>query len=544
MPGVRHSYHLEGNRGVSRAEQIAKQYITVTSSTQRGRMSQPISPTSGLEEPDPIIGSSCDTPRRKKKKSKDGGRRRNSRTRGKGDLVSDDIQENIGSPLVSPTSKDSPKKKKKGKKSENLGCMVIPDIDSKFLEKEIHTDESARFSAVTDPTQLLDEDDFTASTKDASTKDETKLIAYLAKTPKPLKKKERSKTPDKKQRTKTPDKKRSKSPNKKSKRSSLIRGLSKKGLDEKKNESWGRDPAGNKSYIAPDLLHLLVGPETKPPSHDSDLKGTMPLKKSHSIGSSLEGSTHLKKVNSYHSPHRSPTRKATLRSKNIEDPDILDTKNASWGETRGRRGPCSPAVKPYTSPYTIEKASPSLRRNVKSFGSAESWRNDPKRDRDIPSILFISNDAPEPSFNETWDSRQFYRPSSRMLGKDTITGEKPPSTRARSAGAASRRRRSSAVAPKVEKPPQPLRKKAPRRGSANATWEADPRRLGNGKVPLSPGLVDILGVNPAYATGTKSPGRFKNTMTTSTSLSSLKNNLKKLRGGRTNENRLRAVPML
>lgn len=516
-------------------------------------MSQPISPTSALEEPDPVIGSGSDTPRRKKKKSKEG-RRRNSRTRGKGDLVSDDIQEDIGdigSPLVSPTSKDSPKKKKKGRKSEDLACMIIPDIDSKFLEKEILTDQSARFSAVTDPTQLLDEDDFTASTKDASTKDETKLISHLMKAAKPLKTKKersktpdkkRSKTPDKKKRTKTPDKKRSKTPNKTSKRSSLIRGLSKKGLDEKKNESWGRDPAGSKSYIAPDLLHLLVGPETKPPSHDSDLEGTMPLKKSHSVGSSLEGSAHLKKVNSHHSPQRSPTRKPTLRSKNIQDPDILDTKNASWGETRGRRGSCSPAVNPYTSPYTVEKESPMLRRNVKSFGSAESWRNDQLVD--IPSILFISNDAPEPSFNESWDVRQFDRPSSRMLGKDTITGEKPPSMRARSAGAATRRRRSSAAAPKVEKPPQPLRKKAPRRGSANATWEADPRRLGNGKVPLSPGLVDILGVNPTSATRKKSSGRFKNTMTTSTSLSSLKNNLKKLRGGRTNENTLRAVPML
>ena len=537
MTGVHHSYPFEGNLGASRAEQIAKQYIR--SSTQR-RMSQPISPTSGLEDVDPII-SSPNTPRRKKKKSKEG-RRRNSRPRGKGDLASDNHQGNvddIGSP---PIAKDSPKKKKKGRKIDNLGCMIIPDID-------VPTDQSARFSAVTDPTELLDEDDFTASTKDASTKDEKKIILHLTKTPKILRKnkkeraktpdKKRSKTPDKKQRAKTPDKKRTKSPNKTSKRASLTRGLSKKGLDEKKNESWGDDPTGSTSYISSNLLNLLVGPETKPPSHDSDQEGTMPLKKSHSYGSSLEGSANMKKSSSYHSPHKSPQRKPALRSKCIEDPDLLDTKNATWGETRGRRGSCSPAVNPYTSPYTAERESPMLRRNVKSFGSVESWRNDPKRDRDIPSILIISNDeASEPGFNESWD----VRPSSRML-KDTI--EKPPSMRARSAGAVPRRRRSSAATPRVEKPPQPLRKKAPRRGSANATWEANPsaRRLGNNKVPLSPGLVDILGVSPA-TTKKKSPGRFKNKMTTSTSLNSLKDNFRKLRGGRKNETTLRAVPML
>lgn len=489
-------------------------------------MSQPISPSSGLDESDLV---SPNTPRRKKKKGKEG-KRRNSRPRGKGDLASDDNDGGInyiGSALKSPRPRSSsPKKKKKGKK--DLGCMIIPDCC------EIRTDESARFSAVTDPTQLLDEDDFTASTKDASTKDDKKNVLPLPKTPKPLKKKEKF-------RSKTPDKKRTKSPHKTSKRASLR-------LEEKKNESWGNDPTGNKSYISASLLDLLVGPETKPPSHDTDQEGTLPLKKSQSFESSLEGSTHRKKTNSYHIPHMSspvPNRRNTLRSKSIEDPDIMDSKNATWGAARSRRGSA-------TNPYTAERPTSSslMRRNVKSFGSVESWKNDPKRDHGIPAFLIISNDAPEqPGFNESWDvrpsSRQLDRPSSRMLGKDTIIGEKPPSMRARSAGAATRRRRASTTTtPKVEKPPQPLRKKAPRRGSANATWEADPRLLGTGKVPLSPGLVDILGVSPANPRRTKSPGRFKSKLTTSTSLSSLKNNLKKLRGGRTNEPTLRAVPML
>lgn len=591
MTGRRHSYHnAEGVQGTSKAEEIAKEYIT---SAQR-RLSQPISPPVGIEISDLNVASPM-TPKKKKKKPKE--RRKHSKQRGKGNSNaegSDGAEGNtseFASPLVSPSSKGSPKKKKRTKKlgqnDEALGVVIIPDCDRSERryedDKDVQNDESARFSAVTEPTQLLDEDDFTAvtkDTKDVSTKDEKKKLPKPPKSPKSMRKKKatkertRTKTPDK-ARAVTPDKTRTKTPTK-TRRSTLTKTLSLKGpIDDKKNGSWGADSKGDKTFIAPGLLNLLVDPEVQ---LDGSNRGTMPLKKSSSFHRADSGTMPLKKSNSFHKDDRvtMPLRKSNsfhsggldsqtkqrerpLRSKKIHDPIISTTKNETWGApdtkneswgasgspTKGKRSSYSPELlNLYTSPFRTEKPSPQLRRNVKSFNSAESWMRDPKRDHDIPSILFISQDGSEPSFNESWDSRQFDKPSSHSRRKETINGngmdEKPPSMRARSAGANSRRRRSSTTSQKNEKPPQPLRKKEfTRRGSENETWDADPRSLSN-KVPLSPRLVDMLGMSPS--TRKKSPGRLKRSISKSPSF--LKNNLMKLRGGGTKENTLKSIPML
>ena len=677
MTGRRHSYHCDGDIGASKAEVIAKAYI---SSPQR-RMSQPIISPLVLEISDLNLVSPI-TPKRKKKKTK--ARRRHSKQRGKGNGNinsnsdgSDGCAEGnackTGSPLVSPISKESPKKKKKSKRfkdiTEPMGIVIIPDCDKERSyedEKEIINDESARFSAVTEPTQLLDEDDFTAvtkDTKDASSKDEILIYLNPPKSPKPLRRKKttkertrtktadkaRTKTPEKTRtnsptksrrssltkslsqkvstdgRTKTPEKTRTNSPTKsrrssltkslsqkvatdgmtktpektrtnsptksrrssltkslsqkvatdgrtktqeksrtksptKSRRSSLTKSLSKKvATDGKKNESWGTDPNGNTTFMAPELLNLLVDPGLQ--LNDIDLRNTMPLKKSSSFHSDIDikNTMPLKRSNSFHGARKlsspiirrnsygsnldsqSKLRDRTLRSKKHKDTAILDSRNESWAappssrnESWGRAS-CSPELRNlYTSPCGAEKPSPQLRRNVKSFNSVESWRKDPKRDNDIPSMLFISQDSSVPSFNESWDSRQFDRPSSGVRRKDTINGNKIDE-RARSAGPNSRRRRSSTTSQKNERPPQPLRKKEPKRSSINETWNTDPGNLGN-KVPLSPCLLDMLGMSPS--TKRKSPGRFKK------SPSFLKNNLNKLRGGGKKENTMKSIPML
>lgn len=525
------------------------------------------------------------SPKKKKKKPKE--RRRNSKTRGKGDLnchsdesvEADETAGEICSPLVSPSTPS--KKKKRPKKSrhnsQSLGVVIIPDCANEANnenEKEVHHDESARFSAVTEPTQLLDDDDFTEATKDASSKNE---IVKFSKSPKTTRKKKlpkentgtssvekiRTKTPDKK-RTKTPDKKRTKTPDKKrtktptnARRSSLTKRIEKREtVDDNKNASWGTDTRGSKSFKALELLSLAADPGLqlegleievgRPPSFqksnsfDSIRKATELGTRRGSFGSNLDSQTKL--------------RERQLRSKQIQDA-TLGMKNETWGSpqtpTGIRRGSYSPELLTlYTSPYRSEKPPPQLRKNVKSFNSGESWRTDPKRDRDIPSILFISSEEPEPGFNESWDSRFQDKPSTVVRGKETIDGttgleQHKHKPRARSAGAVGRRR--SSTRQTKEKPPQPLRKKEPPSSNVNEKWDADPRSMSN-KTPLSPRLVDMLGVSP-HSTKKKSSGRLKKTisvgrMKSSPSLNSLKNNFKKLRGGATKENKLKAIPML
>ena len=543
------------------AGEIAQQYI----SSPHRRMSQPSRPSFLLENPDLHLASPT-TPKKKKKKPRE--KRRNSRARGKGDINysdesigTDEKISEIGSPLVSPSSPSKKKNRSKSKKNRNnsepIGIVIIPDC-----ENGAHCDnenESARFSAVTEPTQLLDDDDFTASTKDASTKDEKKKFP---KSPKSTRKKKVTKD---KTRASSVEKTRSKTPTT-ARRSSLTKRLEKKeAIDDKKNASWGVDTRGTNpnpskscKTPAPELLNVIVDPGlqldgfdlSKPPSlkkSNSFVRARKPTSLSTrrgSVGSNLNSQTKLKD--------------RPLRSKTIQDPRV-GLKNESWGSPLTPPGPSTRAshelLSLYTSPHRVEKAMPQLRRNAKSFNSAESWRTDPKRDHDIPSILFISCDESEPGFNESWDSRQFDRPSSRKLDrpssivqrKETINGSRVEEhkPRARSTGAMGRRR-SSTTRQRKEKPPQPLRKEKPRGSIVNETWSTDPRNTSN-KTPLSPRLVDMLGMSPSAKK--KSPGRFKKTiavngMKSSPSLNSLKNNLKKLRGGGTKENKLKAVPLL
>lgn len=580
MTGRRHSYQCDSVAAAYSAEAIAQQYVV----SPHRRLSQPLSPSSLRDVPD-INLVSPSSPKKKKKKPKE--RRRNSKTRGKGNINGNDDEsvgadENVGElPLASPNTPS--KKKKRTKKNRynghSHGVVIIPDCGNKAQygnEKEVHQDESARFSAVTEPTQLLDDDDFTASTKDASSKDEIKKFSKSPKSfrkkklPKEktrtssVEKKKRTKTPEKK-RTKTPDKKRTKTPDKtrtktptNSRRSSLTRLEKMEALGDNKNASWGTDTRrASKSFKKPEIPNLAVDPVLQ-------LGGLEGLEVEVSKPPSL------KKSNSFHSANRNPIalgarrssfgsnldshtklRDRPLRTKQIQDA-TLGLKNETWGSpqtpTGVRRGSHSPElVTLYTSPFRSEKPAPQLRRNVKSFNSAESWRNDPKRDHDIPSILFISSDDPEPGFNEPWDSSLHHKPSSGVRRKETIddVGVEQPKPRARSAGAVSRRR--SSTRQRKEKPPQPLRKKEPPSSNANEKWNADPRSMSN-KAPLSPGLLDMLGMSP-HSTKKKSPGRLKKTisingMKSSPSLNSLKNNFKKLRGGATKENKLKAIPML
>ncbi len=527
-------------------------------------MSQPLSPSLLLETSDLNLASPT-APKKKKKKSRE--RRRNSRTRGKGDINAnsdesigaDEKISEIGSPLVSPSSPSKKKKRSKSKKKCPIGIVIIPDC-----ENGAHCDnenESARFSAVTEPTQLLDDDDFTASTKDASTKDASTKDEKkkFPKSPKSTRKKKVTKD---KTRASSVEKTRSKTPTT-ARRSSLTKRPEKKeAIDDKKNASWVTDTRESKSFKAPapELLNLIVDPGLQ--LDDFDLSKPPSLKKSNSFDSARKPIALSTRRGSVGSNLNSQTKmkERPLRSKTIQDRTV-GLKNESWGS------PLTPPGAPrrasysheplnlYTSPRIVEKPMPQLRRNVKSFNSAESWRTDPKRDHDIPSILFISSDETEPGFNESWDSRLFDRPSSRKLDrsssivrrKETINGSRVEANkpRARSTGAMGRRR-SSTTRQRKEKPPQPLRKEKPRGSIVNETWSADPRNMSN-KTPLSPRLVDMLGMSPSAKK--KSPGRFKKTiavngMKSSPSLNSLKNNLKKLRGGGTKENKLKAVPLL
>ena len=406
------------------------------------------------------------------------------------------------SPLVSPSGKES-KKKKRSKKfrynSEALGVVIIPDCDDAAAttaccddaEKEVQN-KSAQFSSVTDLTQMLDDDDCTAFTKEtavtkdttaskdtAMSKDTSSSIAVsgdttvtnscvFKDTEKHSKKSsKKAKKLNKEKRTKSKSKtRRSSRLNMHNDNNSTKIETSNHGSQSghgsghgNGNESWGDDPEGDKTFMSQELLSLLAlqidddsdhntdsnnngrHSLTKPPSNSS-MKQTPPppcLKKSNSFSGPKKTRRSLGARNSSVGNLNEPrsmetkTKDRPLRSKRFQDA-TNGTKNESWeptpSTTSSNRSPASSSV--YSAGllnlYTASKKSaPSqlLRRNVKSFShvpAGESWRADPKRDDDIPSILFLS---PENSHCNLMDeSSSLGNSSNRRLSSSSTRRKK------------------------------------------------------------------------------------------------------------------------
>jgi hypothetical protein len=613
MAGTRHSFHCDGLFGTvpdrTAPEEIARKYIE---GAQR-RISQPVSPGVLAAGDDGLLGSPLTPTSAKKKKTKSKERRKKSKQRGKGN--SDDSVGTEGKgkgseiappPLTTPVSQETPsKKKKRGKKfrynSETLGVVIIPDCDGKNEdEKEVH-DKSAHFSAVTEQTSLLDDDDFTAMTKDTKATIETKDT-----------KEEKEKKPPKspnvkkhkklvKEKSMKSEEKRTKSDEKKLKRSSTKCTSNK---ETEKNASWGDDPKGEKTFMAPKLLSLLMDPamqvddlntEIKPPSETSkpeykrksSLKGPQKLPTEGKPRRNSAGNAGLKTDLS--SPPERP-KTPRMRSKRFQEATNIDARNESWKTNPSPRRSSGTTYSQklmnlYHSSKKIEKASPLLRRNLKSMNPNqfnESWKADPDRDNDIPSILFLSAENSHCNLerNESWMSRSdtpssFRRKNSisstlnsngdeevalrsnsagplgrrkssfgektssvarrkqSIHGEGTESADVTQATRASSAGPLRRRSQRKKSIKRTEswgsrERSKPLRKSKPKPSNKNESWgDEDPRNVSDKQPVLSAELVDMLGVSPSSrkaklgyaAKNNKSPSGLKKTM----SLNGLKN---------------------
>jgi hypothetical protein len=367
--------------------------------------------------------------------------------------------------LVSSSAEESNKKKRSKKfryNSEALGVVIIPDCDDACYddEKEVQ-DKTAHFSSVTELTQMLDDDDCTTFTKETAvtnytsaskdttdvskdttdvskdttdvskdTTDISKDTTDVSKEEKPKKSSKKGKKLTKEKRTKSKSRRSSRLNIHETKETSNHGSRSGNG-----NELWGDYPEGDKTFMSQKLLSLLLmdpalqidgsdhnGQMTKPPS-ESSIKPPPPpppppcLQKS----SSCSRPKKTKRLEARHSSVdnlnvlRSETKtRGPLRSKRFQEATNINgnngTKNESWGttpSTSSSKSPTSSYSPGILNLYTAsKKPSPLLRRNLKSFNhvASESWRADPKRDDDIPSILFLSPENSPCNLNESLGS--------------------------------------------------------------------------------------------------------------------------------------------
>jgi len=557
--GRRHSYHCDGvfgtNPDSTDPEETAKQYIE---SAQRRMLSpRPIEPmrqssmtstlaTEDSNGPCPVTNiqkkkSSKSKEKRKKSKPRrsgsrhslsdhrDGSHKNNSSNTSEIRSLSGLESPTLVSPLVSPSGKES-KKKKRSKKfrynSEALGVVIVPDCDDAAAaaaaaadpccdddEKDVQN-KMARFSSVTDLTQMLDDDDCTAFTKEtAVTKDTTAskdtamskdtsiaVSRDTTVTNSVFKDTEKHSKKSSKKAKKLNKEKRTKS-NSKTRRSSRLNihndnnstkietsNHGSRSGHGNGNESWGDDPEGDKTFMSQELLSLLALQIDDDSDHNNDNNGRHSLTKppSNSSIKSTPPPPSLKKSNSFSGPKKTrrglgarrssvgnlnvprsmetKTKDRPLRSKRFQEA-TNGTKNESWGATpsttSSNRSPGSSSVYSagllnlYTASKKSKKSAPSplLRRNVKSFShvpAGESWRADPKRDDDIPSILFLS---PENSHCNLLDeSSSLGNTSNRNLSSSSTRRKKSIRRSSTSSSAAA----AAAAAAGDNEEPQPL----------------------------------------------------------------------------------------
>jgi len=292
------------------------------------------------------------------------------------------------------SAKDS-KKKKRTKKlrydSAALGVIIIPDCDDGVVvdyDKDIEKiGGSAHFSTYTEQTSVMGDDDFTEAT------DEKKL----------------ERTPKKEKCPKSPKRDKKKGERRKSRRCS-VKAQPKKDGGENVNEKWGADPNSDKTFMAPELLNLLMDPAMQVGDSDAE-------KSRSRSGGGLKKSTSFngrKKSSRMSSARRSSvgcsldiagiekltkTRRHSKSRRKQKDPSA--SKNATWGSSEPATTSYSPEL---LNLYSAKKKEPSpmLTRNAKSFGVFnEMRRSSQSSESDIPSILFLS---PENSVNtnESW----------------------------------------------------------------------------------------------------------------------------------------------
>ena len=385
----------------------------------------------------------------------------------------------LSSPLASPTlqspTKDS-KKKRRGKKhrfnSEQFGVVIIEDCDSPKPGQQVATEEetedspryptpydkspstklttspyyddkeeeekqqSAQFTALTEPTTLLDDDDFTADTPQPQPRElrQPRSPGKLAK--KKVVKENLVKTEEdtnKPEETKKRTKSKSKTRTRRPSRNTRKKEKEKEPEASKANAAWGTEPMGLQSFVAPELLELLMD---TPPSDDKK-EQTPGLKKSSSFGGTKKPSSMPIRQNSLGNlQNAKKTRDRPRRSsKRMESAGANGSANASWGagpakaptrttspQQTGKQAAFSPEL---LNVYTSNKQEKSgLRRNMKSSGN-ESWRSDPKRDNDIPAVLVLSPENSHCTFNDSWTSRSD-KPSSSVRRKKSITKKDMP----------------------------------------------------------------------------------------------------------------------
>jgi len=370
-----------------------------------------IPPPPPPEDPDSYL-----TPTIKKKKSK-----KKLKNKNKSDV--DDSEH--GTPGDTGSTKDS-KKKKRTKKlrydSAALGVIIIPDCDDGCVvdyDKDIDkTGGSAHFSTYTEQTSVMGDDDFTEATDEKKLERIPKKKVRCSKSPKRDKKKaECSRSPkrDKKKAecSRSPKRDKKKAERRKSRRCSA-KPKSKKDGGENVNQKWGADPNSDKTYMAPELLNLLMDPAMQ--VGDSDAEKPRSRSKSRSRPGGLKKSNSFngrKKSSRMSSARRSSvgcsldiagiekltkTRRHSKSRRKQKDPSA--SKNATWGSSEPATTSYSPEL---LNLYSAKKKEPSpmLTRNVKSFGVMRRSSLSGENENDIPSILFLS---PENSVNtnDSW----------------------------------------------------------------------------------------------------------------------------------------------
>jgi len=427
-----------------------------------------------------------------------------------------------------------------------LGVVIIPDCDEDIYEDERDIqDKSSHFSTVTEPTErteqttLLDDDDFTAATKEDKPN-----------SPKKSKKEKRSKSQGSKGKLKD--------------RRSSVRTSRKKSIktSSNKDSSWGDTPDGEKTFMAPELLSLLMDPAMQIDS-DSEksrfAKKRSGLKKSNSFGGSkklpsLAKATRRSSVGNL-SVRELDTKSRNRSKKKSKKGTSNVTSNETWGvepSMANQRSSYSPELLNLYTSKKAEKPSPSLTRDVKSFNCLNEPFNN-GMDSDIPSILFLSPENSHCNLNDSWEEKA---PSNVRGKKNDPYGGKLRKTMGQSTSVLIKKKDPTGVKrneswggvdpilPKQLSPFFPGRKSSVG-GNRNETWGESPK-----KSPLSPELAAMMLYSSSTAQAkimAKSPSVLKKSKSFGGALkkspSLLKNsiaNFKKTRNGK----QLQGIPDL
>jgi len=468
MVGRRHSLHCDGRYPESDENKMAKAASPLV--------------VGGINTD--LLYLSPPTAKKKKAKTKDKTKKSKDKKKTSSELILGD-----GSVSESGTLEKEKKKKRKSKKfrynSEALGVVIIPDCDEDVYEDERDIqDKSSHLSTVTEPTErteqttLLDDDDFTAATK------EEKLSS-----PKKSKKEKRSKSQGSKGKLKE--------------RRSSVRTSRKKSIKTNSNKdfSWGDNPGGEKTFMAPELLSLLMDPAMQIDSDSEKAKERPGLKKSNSFGGSKKLPS-LAKATRRSSVGNLSVRKLDTKSRNGSKKKSKKgisnvTSNETWGvepSMTNQRPSYSPELLNLYTSKKAEKPSPSLKRDVKSFSCLNEPFNN-GRDSDIPSILFLSPENSHCNLNDSWEEKA---PSNVRGKKNDPHVGKLRKTMGQSTSVLIKKKDPAGVkrneswggidprSPKQLSPFPPARKPSVG-GKRNETWGESPR-----KSPISPELAAMM----------------------------------------------------